>query len=303
MAEDNNFYLELLDHLYDGVYLLDRNRKITYWNDGAEKLTGYKSFEVIGKRCLDNILMHVNDQGTHLCKDLCPSEKTIADGKLREEKLYVHHKAGYRLPVLACFVPIRDTKGHIIGAVNIFSDNSAKTAIAQRIEELQAMALSDSLTSLGNRRYAEMCMNSRLDELHRYGWTFGVLFIDMDNYKKINDVYGHDVGDKVLKMIAGTLSNNVRSFDTVNRWGGEEFIAIIVNIKEDQLYPIANKLRILIEESSISVNSDIVRITASIGATLVQPDDTVDTLVKRADQLMYKSKAAGGNHVSVKLEH
>lgn len=301
MREDNTFYKNLLDHLYDGVYLVDLNRKITYWNNGAEKLTGYKASEVVGKYCSDNILSHVNAKGKHLCNNSCPSEKTIADGKLREKKLYIHHRDGHRVPVLTCVAPIRDSNGDTIGAVNILSDNSAKTAIMQRIEELQEMALSDSLTKLGNRRYAEMNMNSRIDESRRYGWTFGILFIDIDNYKRINDTYGHNVGDKVLKMVAKTLSGNVRSFDMITRWGGEEFIAIIFNIKEDHLNSIAEKLCVLVAKSSFSVNSDVVHITVSIGATLVQPNDTVDSLVKRADRLMYQSKNAGGNQVSIKL--
>ncbi len=298
-AFDNDFYKRLFDHLYDGVYLVDRNKKITYWNNGAEKLTGYKSSAVMGKSCEDNILMHVNDKGRHLCKHFCPSEKTIADGKKREKKLYIHHKDGHRIPVLSYFAPVKDARGKVLGAVVVFSDNSAKTAILQRIEELQEMALNDPLTELGNRRYAEITINSRLDELNRYGWNFGILFIDIDGFKRINDTFGHAIGDKAIKMVAKTLSNNVRSFDTVNRWGGEEFVAVLVNVKQDQLHAIAEKLCILVGESGFAIDSKNVHITVSIGATLVNSGDTVESVIKRADELMYQSKSAGGNCVSV----
>jgi len=298
MLAENGFYNNLLDHLYDGVFLVDCNRKITYWNSGAEKLTGYKATEVVGKLCSDNILMHVSDKGRHLCKTSCPTLKTISDGRLREKILYLHHKAGHRVPVMNCVAPIKDQGGEIIGAVNIFSDNSAKVAVMQRIEELQAMALSDPLTQLGNRRYAEMNLQSRLDEMRRYEWKFGALFIDIDNYKRINDTYGHEIGDKVLLMVARTLMNNVRSFDTVTRWGGEEFVAMIVNVTAAQLLSIAEKLCVLVAESGFAVNTEEAHITVSIGATLARTEDTVETLIKRADELMYRSKAGGGNRVT-----
>ena len=299
MAANNDFHKNLLDSLYDGVYFVDRERRITYWNKGAERLTGYKAAEVVGMRCSDNVLIHINEQGISLCEGQCPAAETIADGRPREAELYLHHKEGYRVPVSIRLAPIQDPNGQVIGAVEVFSDNSSKVAIMQRIEELQKIALFDPLTELGNRRHAEMNLTVRFDEMHRYGWAFGILFIDIDRFKAVNDAYGHNIGDEVLKMVAKKLLNNVRSFDMVNRWGGEEFIAIIVNIQEDQLYDIANKLRLLVEQSSLSVGSDIIRVTISIGATLARANEEGDTLLKRADQLMYHSKTAGRNRVSM----
>lgn len=296
---DNEFYRNLLDNLYDGVYFVDTERKITFWNKSAERITGYESSELIGKHCSDNILNHIDDHGNSLCERGCPLLETIADGHQRETEAYLHHKDGHRVPVLIRTSPIRNPEGMIAGAIEIFSDNSSKVAFMHRIEELQKMAILDHLTGLTNRRYIEMSLDARLSEMQRYGWPFGILFIDIDNFKRINDVYGHDIGDEVLKMIAKTFMNNSRPFDTVGRWGGEEFIAIILNVSEDLLHSIAKRLRILVEQSSILAGSDIIRITISIGATLAQPDDTIDTLVKRADQLMYRSKIAGRNCVSI----
>lgn len=299
---DNEFYRNLLDNLYDGVYFVDFERKITYWNKSAERITGYKSSELIGKHCWDNILIHIDDHGNNLCKRSCPLEETIADGHPRETEAYLHHKDGHRVPVLIRTAPIRNPAGTVVGAIEIFSDNSSKIAFLHRIEELQRMAILDHLTGLTNRRYIEMSLEARLSEMHRYGWPFGVLFIDIDNFKRINDVYGHDTGDEVLKMVARTFINNSRPFDTVGRWGGEEFVAIILNVSEDLLYSIANRLRILVEQSSLSADSDNIRVTISVGATFAQQTDTVETLLKRADQLMYQSKIAGRNCVTMKLD-
>jgi diguanylate cyclase (GGDEF)-like protein/PAS domain S-box-containing protein len=299
MQINSEYYKKVLDTLYDGIYFIDQDKKIIYWNKGAEKHTGYKQSEVIGRHCWDNILMHVNDQGIQLCEELCPISKTIADGRLREVEVYLKHKEGHRVPVSMRIAPIKDSDGKVVVAVEIFSENSPKFTLSHRLWELQNIALLDPLTGIGNRRYIEINLKARLEELRRYGWPFGVLFIDIDHFKNINDIYGHDIGDNLLTILGKTLLNSLRSFDIFGRWGGEEFIAIITNVKEDQLYFIANRMRLLAEQSNISMGSDIIRSTISIGATLARIDDKVNTLVKRADQLIYQSKTSGRNCISI----
>jgi len=299
MPADKAFYKKLLDELYDGVYFVDRDRQITYWNKAAERLTGYKADEVVGSCCRDNILVHVNADGENLCKDGCPLTEAMASGKPVQAEVYLHHKDGHRLPVSVRVTPIRNPKGMVIGAVEVFSDNSAKVAIAQRAQRLEKLAMRDTLTGLASRRFGETTLRTRLDEMQRYGWPFGVLMADIDMFKIVNDTHGHDVGDRVLRMVAKTLQRNVRSFDVVCRWGGEEFLAIIANIDRDALAAMADKLRLLVERSSISVDSHTIGITISVGTAIAKPDESVNALVKRADQLMYQSKAAGRNRVTV----
>ncbi|MBD3240131.1 MAG: diguanylate cyclase, partial [Chitinivibrionales bacterium] len=160
-------------------------------------------------------------------------------------------------------------------------------------------ALSDPLTELGNRRYGEMSLRVRLDEMRRYGWPFGVLFIDLDGFKSVNDTFGHDVGDRALRMVAKTLSHNVRPFDIVCRWGGEEFLAIIANIHPSQLARLAEKLRSLIQRSSFFSGLRHVRVTVSVGGTTARANDTELKIVERADKMMYQAKRQGKNVVLV----
>ncbi|OHC00319.1 MAG: diguanylate cyclase [Planctomycetes bacterium RIFCSPLOWO2_12_FULL_39_13] len=300
MISDIDFYKNVLEHLHEGVYFVNLDRKILYWNKAAEEITGYSQSEVLGKRCSDNI-NHVDDSGFQLCMTECPLSKTLSDlTSLEETNIYIRHKNGHRIPVLVRTMLVRDISGQAVGAVEIFSDNSPKLAITQRIKELEKMALLDPLTELANRRYIESNIQTKLDEMRRYGRPFGILFMDIDRFKNINDFYGHEIGDKVLIMVSNTLIKNVRASDIVGRWGGEEFIAIIPNINEEQLYFTANKLRVLVEQSGFSLDSGVVQVTVSIGATLAQPKDTAETLLERADKLLYYSKANGRNRVSIK---
>ncbi len=288
----------LLDNLYEGVYFVDRERKITYWNKGAERITGYTAQEVLGKSCSDDILMHVDMSGNALCEENCPVLIVLQNGHEQNAEMFLQHKNGHRIPVNMRLVPLRDADNEIIGGIEIFTISTPAATAIDRLAELEKIAFLDGLTGLANRRYAEITLNARLEELERYGWKFGVLFIDIDFFKTINDVYGHDVGDDVLIMVGNTLRNSVRPFDIVSRWGGEEYLAVIIHVTKEELALTANRCRFLVQQSNLPSVPHL-RVTVSLGGTLARPEDTVSTLFKRVDRLMYRSKETGRNRVTI----
>lgn len=300
-TQDPHFYRQVIDNLEEGVYFVDRDRKITYWNAGAERLTGYSSEEVVGQTCCRNILGHVTNTNDNVCGDGCPLVGAISAGKTTASAVYLRHKQGHRVAVRSKVTPVRDPDGQVVGAVQSFSDNRMRLAARRRINELKRDALLDPLTGLANRRMGQRELLHRLDELARYGWGFGVLFVDVDNFKAVNDRWGHDVGDDVLKMVARDLVASTRETDQVCRWGGEEFLIMALNVDENQLDYIANKLRYLVEHSGFEREGHDVRVTVSVGATMAQPGESAEALVKRADALMYHSKRSGRNRVSTRL--
>lgn len=298
--DESDFYKQVLDNVYDGIYFVDRDRRITYWNSGAERITGFKAFQVVGKHCRDNVLVHADGRGINLCAtEACPAVKVMDEGGDCEAEVYLRHMNGYRVPILTRISPLKDAGGSVIGAVEIFSDNSARLAARNQIEQLERLALLDQLTGLGNRRHAEVHLKARLGELERYGWPFGLLYFDIDHFKNINDAYGHDTGDEVLKVVARTAEGSIRYSDFVSRWGGEEFTANIENAGGGAVESTAEKLRRLVEQSAVLKGRETIKVTVSIGATVARPGDTIEELVKRADGLMYQSKQSGRNRVTV----
>ena len=295
MVIEKESYEKVIERLHDGLYFVDRDRAIIYWNRAAERISGFTAAEVIGKSCGDGILTHIDDEGCNLCKTGCPLAKTIADGKPRENEIYMHHKDGHRVPVSVRVSTLTDADGNITGGIELFSDISNQAANELRVKELEKLALLDNLTQLANRNYIEREIQGRFEEKKRLQVPFGILFIDIDHFKRFNDRYGHDVGDKVLKFVAGTFTANSRPFDLYGRWGGEEFIGVIRNISGRDLEMLGNRLRLLIEKSYVLHAGEKLAVTISIGATLVTADDTLNTIVKRADTLLYESKAAGRN--------
>jgi diguanylate cyclase (GGDEF)-like protein/PAS domain S-box-containing protein len=299
MTTRQDFYFDVLNNLFDGLYFVDRERRITFWNRTAESLTGYEAREVVGRRCADNILVHVDGEGRNLCEGRCPLAKTLEDGESREVEVFLHHRKGHRVPVAVRVAPIRGANGRITGAVEVFNDNSRRLAETQELDHLRRLALLDPVTELRNRHFLEISLQAILKEVNRYNWPMGLLFVDIDRFKRINDAYGHEAGDEILKAVAQTLAQSVRSFDIVGRWGGEEFVVVVRNITEKNLALLAEKIRALVGKSFVTMAASQVGVTVSIGATTLVPDDTVDNAIARADRLMYKSKAAGRNRVTL----
>ena len=275
MSYEQDFFKNIIDNLYDGVYFVDRDRRITYWNKGAERISGYTDKQVIGRRCRDNLLNHVTANGVQLCQDHCPLAAVMEDGKPREAEVYLHHADGYRVPVMVRATALRDGEGRIIGAVESFSNNETVINARRRLQDMHQIAHTDALTRIGNRAFMERRIRAAMVELEDSLSTAGLLFVDVDHFKNINDTHGHHAGDLALCMVANTFRLALRSTDTIGRWGGEEFVAILHDISsEDALQAAAEKVRSLIETSRLDFGGHSLTVTASIGATLLNSNDT-----------------------------
>jgi diguanylate cyclase (GGDEF)-like protein/PAS domain S-box-containing protein len=292
----------LFNSLDNGVYFLDRDKRIVFWNKGAEIISGYPASEVMGKHCSDKVLVHVDDRGVVQCREFCPADRAVQSGAVFRETVYILHKEGYRLPVQISAFPVVDAAGKPAGCGQVFVDYSPRILMPQNLHELERMSLLDRGTGVANRQFLEVHLHSRLTEMQRYKLPFGVLFIDVDHLTAINDRHGREVGDRVLRMIAKTLASNVRFFDAAGRWDKEEFLVSVLNITEAKLDMVANKLRLLISQSHISVETEFISCTVSMGATLARREDTIESLVTRAEQLMLHSKWQGRNKVSISFK-
>jgi diguanylate cyclase (GGDEF)-like protein/PAS domain S-box-containing protein len=301
MGDDGDIYRDIVENLYDGVYIVDRERVITYWNKGAERITGYTRERVLGHSCRDNLLNHVTADGVELCLGLCPLAACMQDGVTREADVFVHHADGHRVPVMVRAAPLRDAEGRVVGAVETFSSDLGLLAVRQELRELRHSVQTDALTGIANRSHLEGRLQAHLaEQAHQKGAPAGVLFADIDHFKRVNDLRGHDVGDAAQRMVAETLRHNMRRSDVVGRWGGEEFVAILYSVADEAaLRAVAEKLRTLTAHSRLDLDTGGLAVTISIGATLVRLGDTSASVVQRADELMYASKQAGRNKVTV----
>jgi diguanylate cyclase (GGDEF)-like protein len=214
--------------------------------------------------------------------------------KLREAEYYLHRKEGRRVPIN---LRVRNREGGIVGAAQVFSD-TAKRKGEKRVRELEQLAYRDALTSLPNRRYLELKVEQGLEEHRRFGRLFGLLMFDVDRFKQVNDAHGHQAGDALLKAMAETLEQGLRSVDIVGRWGGDEFLVLMPDLDAIELGELAERCRVLVAQSSVATGQSQASVTASIGATVLSHIDSATASIRRADELMYESKRSGGDRTT-----
>jgi diguanylate cyclase (GGDEF)-like protein len=162
------------------------------------------------------------------------------------------------------------------------------------------LASIDPLTELPNRRFFEDYARIELERLHRFGGAMSVLMLDLDNFKLINDTYGHLAGDAVLKEVAASCRNAVRESDLFARIGGEEFVALLMGADEAGATLLAEKLRSIVEDLRIQTGAGTLRVTSSIGVTSASPEDnSINSILHRADKALYAAKNSGRNRVNI----
>ncbi|MEL6921609.1 MAG: GGDEF domain-containing protein, partial [Pseudomonadota bacterium] len=175
---------------------------------------------------------------------------------------------------------------------------SEETVIyAAKSETYRNAALTDSLTGLQNRRYFDDTLNEYMREFAAIGKPIGVVIIDLDFFKRINDTYGHDNGDLVLRAVSICLQQQVRAHDILARLGGEEFAIVFPNVDEFSLAQLAERVRAAIQQIHLVLDGERVNVTASIGGALWDRSETMSGLMKRADKHLYAAKNNGRNQV------
>lgn len=296
---NEKFYQRMLDNLYDGVYFIDLEGRITYWNRGAERITGRPMRQVYGIFLGSDLMQQYDEAGSPLAGENCPLLATLADSQVREGEVYLRHVEGYLVPVVVKTCPVHDNERRFVGAMEIFSDNPHLLRVRRREKSLDQTTSYDPLTLIGNRKHLERKLQSTLLEFQHNGSSLGILFIDIDHFKAFNDTYGHNAGDRLLRAVANTLRHNLRETDTCGRWGGEEFLVILLDVEPQLLETVAEKLRLLVAQAIVEVNKQPHNITISIGGTLARFEDNLESLIHRADTLMYQSKQAGRNRVTI----
>jgi diguanylate cyclase (GGDEF)-like protein/PAS domain S-box-containing protein len=296
---DDAFHKTIVDNIADGVYYVDRERTITYWNHGAERLTGYQADDMVGQHCYANLLSHVDAAGSELCFAGCPLAETIADGEVREAEVWLRHRAGHRRPVRIRTAPVFGADGSIVGAVEVFDDASRLIEARNEAKLAHRDALTDALTGIPNRRHFDAALAARLEDLRRYGWPFALLIADIDHFKRVNDAHGHDVGDLALVTVAATLTGGIRAGDLAARWGGEEFAVLVQEADSDPLVATAERLRILVARSVIQAAGEILPVRISVGGTPADASDTATSLITRADGALYSAKQGGRDRIAI----
>lgn len=290
-------FFRLLDNLHDAVWVLDSERHTTHWNEGAETLTGYTAEEMLGTDCRDRAPVHLSEDGVALCDSICPLVESDSPRDVQEVQVYMRHKTGHLVPAHARIVPLRDADGHLTGVAEILSERSPGDAIETRLEDLERLARLDVLTRLPNRRYVEEKVTAHLAEFERYDQHFGMMLIDLNAFAKMNEKFGSESGDEVLRMIARTWLLAARPFDTVARWEDDSFAVIGVNLDREGLRSMGERFLMLLSNLLKPWDRSSLGVGACVGATMVRRADSTGSVILRAEKALEEAKLGSGQVV------
>ena len=290
----------ILDAVSDGVYVTNGEREIVFWSKGAERITGYSSDEVLNKHCFDNVLVHTDISGKNLCFDGCPLQKCVETGERQDVKeVFLKRKDGERLAVYVKASALQ--VGSERYGVEIFGElqSVAGSGLAERLKQLSDASIVDQLTGLYNRRYIDTILDQQYGLFKRHFQRFGLVMIDVDKFKSINDQFGHLAGDEALKFVASVLQRTMRSMDFLARFGGDEFIIVCPLVELEGVENLGKRIVELVHHSVLSSQSspkDVIELSVSVGGSMVDNKDTLATdIIKRADEALYRVKRDGGD--------
>ena len=289
------FQQRLLDSMQEGVVFLDARWRVLLWNAGAERLTGRSAESVLDKAWHLDLFDLRDTEGNRLGNTRCPVQQVFADGVPTRHRATITRSSGERVAVELQVIPVSH-KERGFGAALLLRDVSSESNLEARVHDLREQATTDPLTGVGNRAEFDHAQAVLMETCLRQGTTFSIILSDLDRFKQVNDVFGHQAGDEVLVDFANLLRRWSRKDDLVARYGGEEFVilcpecdnATAAQRAEQIRNEWAQTLRPMLNQTSV---------TASFGVTELQAGDTVDTMLRRVDRALYQAKDGGRNRV------
>lgn len=281
-----------LQSIGDGVITTDKNGDVTYLNPVAERLTGWAADDARNRPLSEifSVVHQVSRKPMSNPVELCLENDTVIH--LSNHSILINRN-GKEIAIEDSAAPIRDNQGNIIGVVLVFHDISEQNILKQ---ELSWQATHDALTGLTNRFEFERLVEHAMTTSRTDGRTHGLLYIDLDQFKIVNDTAGHIAGDKVLRQVAGIFSNIVRDTDTLARMGGDEFGLLLENCPAEKALEIANQIIGALNDYQFWWNDREYKVGASIGlATIDQSSESLQQVFSAADLACYAAKDAGRN--------
>jgi diguanylate cyclase (GGDEF)-like protein/PAS domain S-box-containing protein len=291
--EQLRFQAKLLEAVGLSIIATDLEGKVLYWNRGAQELYGWSSEEALGRNLRDlTVPEELLDQAEEVRSEL-------RAGRTWSGEMLLRRKDGSRVPILGTATPIFDERGNLAGMIGVSIDISERKALEA---ELERRASHDLLTGLPNRRaFVDRLGQALLRTRRRKSTKVGVLFMDLDGFKSVNDSLGHEAGDRLLVALAERLKNRLRPEDALARFGGDEF-AVLLESVEDPSEPIRVAQRIAQSlREPFAVNDHQVSVSTSVGITLgtAHANDDPEGMLREADAAMYRAKEQGPGRYAV----
>ncbi|MEO1889379.1 MAG: sensor domain-containing diguanylate cyclase [Cycloclasticus sp.] len=305
----------VLDSIAIPTFAINTQHEITHWNQAIENASGLLALDMIGTKnqwnpfypnarptMSDLIIEGGQDESVERFYTSKYNKSNILDNAYEAEDFFPAMGSGEWLSFTAA--PIFDTNNKMVGAVEtliIISDRKyAEQKLIDSQQKYRELSTIDDLTKLFNARHFFSQVDAEIDRCNRYNQSLSICMFDLDNFKSLNDTYGHQFGNVVLEGFAKIIEFNIRHVDMAFRYGGEEFVVLFPFVIAQHALNAVEKIRAQLEQTIFTTDDgDVVKVTASAGIATYLAKEEKNNFVKRADEAMYLSKQNGKNKITV----
>ncbi len=296
--QDPEIYREILDGLQIGVSVLDLQRKIVFWSDGAEHISGYARIDVLGHPCTESIFLHCNQQSCKMCVDKCLIESALHEARPVEAMSFIHHKSGHRAPVRTWAAPLRSKTGSIIGIIVTFESQYALADPDPNERSMQERGWVDEITGLPNQAIMQSHLRETLGSFSGLRIPFGLILLEPRGLDEFRAKYGQEAAHSILRVLAQNLRNTVWPTDYVGSWSDGSFLVILSGCGEDALRAASRRIQKMTATATIAWWGEELSVAVDLYNAEAEEGDTVEKLLRRAEARGNREplpeRAAGG---------
>lgn len=288
--DDPALFQTVLENLPVGVYVLDRERRVRFWNRGAEQITGYLAQEVVGQACRGP-LQHCDPQGHVLCAERCPVTATFHNGHPQQNYVFSLHKQGHRVGIQIHTLPIFDGRDSVAGVAVVFEEAPASCG-TESFGSLMYGCL-DPITGVPSQRLTRAVLGESVIGLEEMHGGFGLLLIRVLGLKEFSAKHGANSVVPFLRATAQTIRHSLGGEDFVGRWGEDEFLAVLHSPSPVTVAATAETIGRLLSQSEVSWWGDRFLIEAVVAHAVARPGDRLETLIRKMNPVQ-AAGASGG---------
>lgn len=295
---DSDICRSILESLPAGVCVVDMQKKIVLWSDGAERVTGHLRHEVIGHSCVSETLLHCDQPGCEFCKEDRPVALAIKTSHSTETIGFLHHKTGYEIPVHIRAVPVHNQHGSIIGAVETFEELQQTASPILRNDHLSLPGCIDEGTHVASHALMLSHLRRTLATFVEVQVPFAVLGVQLEGLPHFRASLGPEAASSLLRVVARSLERTLWTTDFIGRWSDDQFLVILGGCSREALPAVRERVRRMLSGDGIEWWGERRSLPLSIGEGCAQPDDTVESLLQRVQKSLEHASAWRTNAAS-----
>jgi diguanylate cyclase (GGDEF)-like protein/PAS domain S-box-containing protein len=293
--DDSEICRGILESLPTGLCVVDMQKRIVVWSDGAERITGHLRHDVIGHSCVGQPLLHCDQPGCEFCGEDCPVARAMKTSHRSEGTGFLQHKAGHEIPVRIHAVPVHNQHGSIIGAVETFEDLQQPVGVDREGQSRQVADCVDVVTGVASRAMIYSHLRQAFVSLVDLKIPFALLMIRLEGLPHFRASLGPEAALSMLRVAARTLESSLWTGDFIGRWSDDEFLAVLTGCRMDSLGMVRERVRRRLAGESIEWWGERHSLPASIGVAAPEPEDNIELMIERVQRSLDTASAWRNN--------